>query len=351
MVTDNQVRMLMKLVNQEKLLKTAAAKAGMSEKTARKYRKSGKLPSQCKGIHDWRTRPDPLDPDDCRRLWGPVGPGRCGMKQDKPQLLLKHYLKSLKLPTMLRDYEAVAAACAKDNCDYTGFLLRLVEREALDREKRSAERRLKNARFPVIKTLDTFDFKAQPSIKQKLIRELMVGQYVERRENVLLVGNSGTGKTHLASALGFAGCMQGRKVRFFTAKALVTQLMEMAEQRQLERTLKQLERQDILILDELGYVPFSRTAAELLFEVVSRAYERLSLIVTTNLPFESWVEIFGCERLTGALLDRLTHRVHIIEANGPSYRLRQSKRRLKKSDPNNKEKDSSGSAKTSDAGE
>ena len=252
------------------------------------------------------------------------------MNPNPAPLLLKHYLKKLKLPTILREYEAVAAACAKDNADYVRFLLRLAEREALDREKRAAERRVKNARFPVIKTLDTFHFKAQPSIKQRRVQELMTGQYADRQENVLLVGNSGTGKTHLASALGFAGCMQGRKVRFFTAKALVTQLMEMAEQRQLERTFKQLERQDILILDELGYVPFSRTAAELLFEVISRAYERLSLIVTTNLPFESWVEIFGCERLTGALLDRLTHRVHIIEANGPSYRLRQSKRRLQK---------------------
>ena len=252
------------------------------------------------------------------------------MNPNRPQLLLKHYLKKLKLPTVLRDYEAVAATCAKDNADYVSFLSRLMEREALDREKRAAERRVKNARFPVIKTLDTFHFKAQPSIKKRLVQELMTGQYADRQENVLLVGNSGTGKTHLASALGFAGCMQGRKVRFFTVKALVTQLMEMAEQRQLERTFKQLERQDILILDELGYVPFSRTAAELLFEVVSRSYERLSLIVTTNLPFESWVEIFGCERLTGALLDRLTHRVHIIEANGPSYRLRQSKQRLQR---------------------
>ena len=118
-------------------------------------------------------------------------------------------------------------------------------------------------------------------------------------------------------------------MRFFSVKELVTHLMEMTEQRQLERTLKQLERQDILILDELGYVPFSKTAAELLFEVISRAYERLSLIITTNLPFESWIEMFGSERLTGALLDRLTHRVHIIEANGQSYRLRESKRRLK----------------------
>ena len=152
---------------------------------------------------------------------------------------------------------------------------------------------------------------------------------MDKKENILLVGNSGTGKTHLATALGFAGCMQGQKVRFFTVKALVTHLLEMTEQRQLAKTLKQLERQDLLILDELGYTPLTKTGAELLFEVMSRAYERLSLIVTTNLPFEQWVEVLGCERLTGALLDKLTHRVHIVEANGPSYRLRESKRRLK----------------------
>ena len=252
------------------------------------------------------------------------------MSERKSELLLRHYLKRLKLPTILREYGSVAASCTKENCDYVTYLWRLVEREALDREKRASERRVKNARFPVIKTLDTFDFEAQPSLKEKLFLELMVGEYIERHENILIVGNSGTGKTHLASALGFAGCMQGRKVRFFTVKALVTHRIEMTEQRQLERTLRQLERQDVLILDELGYVPFTKTGAELLFEVISRAYERLSVIVTTNLPFESWTEIFGSERLTGALLDRLTHRVHILEANGPSYRLRESKRRLKK---------------------
>jgi len=133
--------------------------------------------------------------------------------------------------------------------------------------------------------------------------------------------------------------MQGRKVRFFTVKALVNHLTEMTEQRQLERTLRQLERQDVLILDELGYVPFSKTGSELLFEVISRAYERVSLIVTSNLPFESWTEIFGSERLTGALLDRLTHRVHILEANGPSYRLRESKRRLQKAQTKNDQED------------
>jgi len=261
------------------------------------------------------------------------------MTESKSHLLLQHYLKQLKLPTILREYAAVAASCTKDRSDYVNFLLRLVEREALDRDQRAAERRVKNARFPVVKTLDTFDFTAQPSINEKLVRELMVGEYTERHENVLIVGNSGTGKTHLASALGFAACMQGRRVRFFTVKALVTHLLEMTEQRQLERTLRHLERQNLLILDELGYVPFSKTGAELLFEVISRAYERLSLLVTTNLPFESWTEVLGSERLTGALLDRLTHRVHILEANGPSYRLRESKRRLQRRDAKSSELD------------
>jgi len=150
---------------------------------------------------------------------------------------------------------------------------------------------------------------------------------------VLLIGNSGTGKSHLATALGMTACTQGRRVRFFTATGLVTHLLERREERNLERMLKQLERHDLIILDELGYVPFSKAGAELLFEVVSRAYERTSLIVTTNLPFEAWTEVLGSERLTGALLDRLTHRVHIMEANGESYRLKDSKRRLGRARP------------------
>jgi len=156
------------------------------------------------------------------------------MSESKSQILLKHYLKRLKLPTVLQEYQAMAVVCTKERCDYTTFLLRLVERESLDRKKRAAERRVKNACFPVIKTLDTFDFGLQPSINEKLVRELMAGEYLERRENILLVGNSGTGKTHLASALDFAACMQSRKVRLFTVKALATHLLEMTEQRQLE---------------------------------------------------------------------------------------------------------------------
>jgi len=252
------------------------------------------------------------------------------MSVGKATVLLEHHLKQLKLPTMLREYASVASACSADRTDYPTYLLRLAERELIDRERRATERRIKAAKFPVLKTLDTFDFAAQPSINAALVRELMTGEYLDRRENVLLIGNSGTGKTHLATALAFAACGQGRRVRFFGTTGLVTHLLEAREDRQLERLLKQLQRQDLLVLDELGYVPFSKAGAELLFEVVGRAYERQSVIVTTNLPFEQWPEVLGSERLTGAMLDRLTHRVHILEANGESYRLRDSRRRLKR---------------------
>ena len=250
------------------------------------------------------------------------------MTHSKSTVLLEHYLKTLRLPTMGREYAKVATVCQADQADYPTYLLRLAEREVQDREVRAAQRRVKAARFPVLKTLDTFDFAAQPSINHPLVRELARGDYIDRRENVLLIGNSGTGKTHLATALAFAACQQGRRVRFFTVTALVTQLLERREQRQLERLHKHLERLDLLVLDELGYVPFTKAGAELLFDVVSRAYEPTSIVLTTNLPFEAWVEVMGNERLTGALLDRLTHRVHILEANGHSYRLRESQRRL-----------------------
>jgi len=253
------------------------------------------------------------------------------MSKEPPALLLEHHLKALKLATILREYVAVAATCQQERCDYATFLLRLTERELIDRERRSTERRIRDAQFQVVKTLDTFDFAAQPSINEALVRELLRGEYIGKRENVLLVGNPGTGKTHLAIALGFAACGQGKRVRFTTATGLVTQLLEAQESRSLQRLTRQLQRLDVLILDELGYVPFSKTGAELLFDVASQAYERSALIVTTNLPFEKWTEIMGSERLTAALLDRLTHRVHILEANGQSYRFRDAQKRIKKS--------------------
>jgi len=252
------------------------------------------------------------------------------MATQAPTVLLDHYLKQLKLPTMLREYGSVAAACAQEAQDHIAFLLRLTERELIEREQRAAQRRIKAAKFPVLKTLDTFQFDQQPSINRHLVVELMRGEYLEKQENILLMGNPGTGKTHLATALGHAACTQGKRVRFFSVTALVTQLIEAREERQLERFLKRLEKQQLLILDEFGYVPFSKAGAELLFEVVSRAYERTSIILTTNLPFEHWTEVLGNQHLTGALLDRITHRVHIIEANGESFRLRDAKKRAKR---------------------
>jgi len=247
--------------------------------------------------------------------------------EDKSTVLLKHYLKALKMPTILSECEKVAARCAKENVDHLGFLLQLCELELLDRERRAAERRLKAAKFPGLKTLDTFDFKARPSVNKPLVLELMRGEYINKRENGLLVGNSGTGKTHLATALAMEACSRGKRVRFFRVTELITQLMEAREERQLARMRTGLSKLDLLILDELGYVPASKIGAELLFDVISTAYERTSLIVTTNLPFENWTEGLGSERLTGATLDRLTHRCHILEMQGDSYRLREARRR------------------------
>ncbi len=252
------------------------------------------------------------------------------MSSSQSNVLLEYYLKKLKLPTILREYKSMAAKCRADRSDFTTYLLRLVELESIERDQRAADRRVKAAKFPVVKTIDTFDFSAQPSINEPLVRELLQGEYIEKRENLLLIGNPGTGKTHISCALGFAACAQGYKVRFYTATALVTHLLEKREERLLEKFQNQLTRHHLILIDELGYVPFSKAGAELLFDVVSQAYERTSLIVTTNLPFEEWTEVMGSERLTGALLDRLTHRVHILEANGESYRLKESKKRLKR---------------------
>lgn len=248
-------------------------------------------------------------------------------KATKSTVLLKHHLKQLKLPTMLAECEKIAARAAKDNLEHLGFLLQLSELELIDRERRAAERRLKAAKFPSHKTLETFDFKARPSVNKPLVLRLVQGDYLDSRENILMVGPSGTGKSHLALALGIAACGQGKKVRFWRVTELITTLLEAKEERQLLRLRGQLAKLDLLILDELGYVPASKAGAELLFDVIAMAYERNSLIVTTNLPFENWTEVLGNERLTGAALDRLTHRCHILETKGESYRLREAKRR------------------------
>jgi len=249
---------------------------------------------------------------------------------DAPELLLDHHLKTLKLPTFLREYAKLSRQCAAEGLDHVRFLARLVELELIDRERRMIERRIKAARFPATKSLDSFDFKAIPALNRMQVLELARCEWIERRENVIALGPSGTGKTHVALGLGLAACQKGLTVGFTTAAALVHELMEARDERRLLRLQKQMVNQKLLIIDELGFVPLSRTGAELLFELISRRYERGATLITSNLPFDEWTEIFGSERLTGALLDRLTHHVNILEMNGDSYRLSQSRTRAAK---------------------
>jgi len=249
---------------------------------------------------------------------------------DAPQVLLAHHLKALKLPTFLREYDKVARQCAAEGVDHVRYLLRLVELELIERERRTVERRIKEARFPAVKSLDSFDFQALPSLNKLLVLELARSEYVARRENIIAVGNSGTGKTHIALGLGLAACQKGLSVGFVTAAALVHELIEARDEKRLLRLQRQLAGYKLLIIDELGYVPLSQAGAELLFEVFSQRYERGATIVTSNLPFDEWTSVFGSERLTGALLDRLTHHVHILEMNGESYRLAHSKKRVQR---------------------
>jgi len=239
---------------------------------------------------------------------------------DTPQVLLAHHLKKLRLPTFLSEYAKLAQQCAAANKDHVQYLMRLSELELIERERRMIERRIKAAKFPATKSLDSFDFKAIPSLNKVLTMQLARGEFIDARENIIALGPSGTGKTHIALGLGLAACQQGRKVRFITAAALVHELIEAADERRLQRLQKQLVSQDLLIIDELGFVPLS--------EVISQRYERGSIIITSNLPFDEWTEIFGAERLTGAILDRLTHHVNILEMNGESFRLKQSRQAI-----------------------
>ena len=247
-----------------------------------------------------------------------------------PELLLQHHLKKLRLPTVLREYEKQARQCAVENVDHIRYLARLIELELIDREARMVERRIKVARFPAIKSLETFDFDVIPTLNKKLVLELARAEFVDRCENIIALGPSGVGKTHLAIGIGLAACQHGIKTRFATAAAIVHELIEARDEKRLLRLQKQLASHELLIIDELGFVPLSKTGAELLFELISQRYERGATIITSNLPFDEWTGTFGEERLTGALLDRLTHHVHILEMNAPSYRLAQSRARKAK---------------------
>lgn len=238
--------------------------------------------------------------------------------------LLKAQLRQLRLPTMGREFERLARDAAANDQSHAELLLRLTEVELASRSANAVAARIRHAGFPTEKDFDTYDFNAMPNLSKPKVLELARGDWIDRRSNCCLVGSHGTGKTHLAVALGLAACRTGLRVRFFTAAELVSRLEREQKQYTLDRFLGQLEKVHLLICDELGYVSMSRGGVELLFRVFADRYERGSLLVTTNLPFSEWGQIFQGERMTAALLDRLCHHCHIFEMNGESYRFRES---------------------------
>jgi len=242
-------------------------------------------------------------------------------------LLLDHYLKQLRLPTIAKAYPALAREAADQNRDYIAFLAALCEQEVRQREQNQLARRVKAAQFPWPKTLDEFDFSAVPALHKAKVLDLARGAFVRAHEPVIIVGNPGLGKTHLAIGIARACCQQGHRVRFVTAAALVNELAAAQQEHRLNKLLRQFRAADLVVVDELGYLPFSPDRAQLLFQFFGERYDRGSVLVTTNLEFARWNELFGDERMTAALLDRLTFRGHVLVVTGESFRLKESLRR------------------------
>jgi DNA replication protein DnaC len=239
-------------------------------------------------------------------------------------LLMRQYCTQLRLPAVAANYRHFAEDAARANQPYDRFLLALLERELQQRALNQAQRRLRSAGFPVLYTLETFDFTALPQLNKTHILELAQGRWLAEHQNVILVGDIGTGKTHVGTALAAAACRQGRSVRFFTAAGLVNALLAAQDQSTLTKLLAKLQRVELVMLDELGFLPLSSRGAQLLFQFCSERYLRRSLLVTTNLTFDRWGELLGDPLLGGALVDRLTHQAQIVEFRGQSYRFRQS---------------------------
>ena len=241
------------------------------------------------------------------------------------KLLLDSYLKTLKLPTMRAEYTAIARQCSQANAAYEDFLQTLAELEVQRRTALAIERRLKQAEFPMVKEMSSYRFADVPKLNKKHVLDLSRCQFIESKTNVVLTGPPGVFKTHLAIAFGREACRRGYQVKFFTASGLVNTYLEARQERTILKLEKTIRRCDLVVVDELGYVPLDRMGAEHLFGFFSQCYEQTSLVVTTNLPFADWPQVFADdERLAGALLDRLTHHVYILEILADSYRLKAS---------------------------
>lgn len=243
---------------------------------------------------------------------------------------LEQNLKALNLGNTVRHLEEKLRQASEGGISYEEFLLGVTDLELQIRTENREKRRLKEGHFPLLKLLETFDFEAAPNLDRRLVRELAGGEYLQQKRNVIFLGKSGTGKTHLATSLGIEACRQSKRVRFVTGYSLANELIEARAEKDLGRLIGKYARWDLLILDELGYVPFTKEGGELLFQVLAERHERGSVIITTNLGFADWTQVFGDLNMTAALLDRLTHKAHIVECSWDSYRLRQSLKEVRK---------------------
>ena len=233
--------------------------------------------------------------------------------------LIKHYCKELRFgKNIYESYSKIAAA------DFGDFLAQLLKMELDHRELTRKNRNLKSAGFDVIKTFEGYEFGDIQIPGSVSLEELKSGSFIEKLENLILYGPVGTGKSHMATAIGVAACSRGKKAKFFRTASLVNQLSEAKAKGELKRFMKQLEKTDLLICDEWGYVPFEKEGSQLLFQVISECYEKRSVIITTNLEFSKWNGIFYDEKLTSAIIDRLVHHSHLLVFQGQSYRLTHS---------------------------